>query len=242
MGQGKKKPPPAPPPPPREDPMKSPNRLLVSILTGGKITVNDRDVADLKQLGEILEKTLEEREPFQREVIFQAPPEMKYGELVAVLNLIENSGGTPIFLFIGNLDDVVCIELVGAPSRFGGPHVSLPSVVSWASDADYGKNSVIGTIPKTGIYMIRGVKLSSGDEGYELALASQVGLAMKKLGLEDPHLLYVNCDKDALYSDIQLLIKAARAHTEQIALWINSKSPWIPMGVYRSPRRRNHRK
>jgi biopolymer transport protein ExbD len=243
MGQGKKKPPPSPLPPPLEDPMKSPHRLLVSILPGGKITLNDNDVTDLKQLGEILRKTLEEREISQpRAVIFQAPPEMKYGELMAVLDVIDNSGGVPIIPYIGNLSVVVNISLVGAPNQFGGPSVSLPSVLSWASEAGYQKNLAIVTISKTGIYMIRGVKISSGDEGYELALESQIGLAMKKLGLEDPQVLYVNCDKDAFYSDIQLLIKAARAHTNQIAFWIKVKPRWIPMGVYRSPRRGNHRK
>ena len=243
MGQGKKKPPPSPPPPPLEDPMKSPHRLLVSILPSGKLILNDEGVADLKQLEEILRKTFEEREISQsRAVIFQAPPEMKYGELVAVSNVIDYSGGIPIFLFIEDLDYIVSIELFGAPGRYDGPHVSLPSVVSWRSEADYRKNSVVVTIPKPGIYMIRGVRISSGDEGYELALASQIGSAMKKLGPEDPHLLYVNCDIDALYSDIQLLIKAARAHTDQIAFWIKVKPRWIPMEVYRSPRRRDHRK
>ena len=243
MGQGKKKPPMAPPPPPLEDPMKSPHRLLVSILPDGKITLNNEGVADLKQLEEILRKTFEEREISQsRAVIFQAPPEKKYGELVAVSNVIDHSGGIPIFLFIEDLDDVVSIELAGAPGRFDGPYVSLPSVVSWRSEADYRKNSVVVTIPKPGIYMIRGVRISSSDEGYELALASQIGLAMKKLGPEDSHLLYVNCDINVLYSDIQLLIKTARAHTEQIAFWIKVKPAFVPMGVYRSPRRRNNRK
>jgi hypothetical protein len=56
-------------------------------------------------------------------------------------------------------------------------------------------------------------------------------------------MLYVNCDKDALYSDIQRLIKAARAaHTTQIALLVKSKPGWMPLEVYRSPRRKNQRK
>jgi len=137
MGQGKKKPPPSPPPPPMEDPMKAPYRLLVSILPSGKTTLNDRDVADLKQLGEMLQKTLEEREPFQRDVIFQAPPEMKYGELMAVLDVIDNSGGMSIFPFINGMDNVVNIRLYGAPDRFGAPSVSLPSAECWALEERY---------------------------------------------------------------------------------------------------------
>jgi hypothetical protein len=90
--------------------------------------------------------------------------------------------------------------------------------------------------------MIRGVRICSGDEAYELALISQIGAAMNKLRLEDPQMLYVKCDKDALYSDIQQLIKTAHTHTTQIALWFNSKPRWLPMGVYRSPRSMNHRK
>jgi len=241
MGQGKKKPPMAPPPPPLEDPMKSPHRLLVSILPGGKITLNDDDVTDLKRLEEILRKTLEEREISQpRAVIFQAPPEMRYGELIAVLNVVDNSGGVPIIPHIEGLEDIVNISLIGAPDRFGRPSVSLPSVVSWASEAPYQKNLAIVMIPKTGIYMIRGVKISSSDEGYEQALASQIGLAMEKLGLEESHVVYVNCDKDALYSDIQQLIEIAHTRTTHIALLVKSKPAWVPMGVYRSPRRRNH--
>jgi biopolymer transport protein ExbD len=244
MGQGKKKPPMAPAPPPLEDPMKSPHRLLVSILSDGKLTLNDEGIADLKQLEEILRKTFEEREISQsRAVIFQALPEMKYGELMAVLDVIDNSGGAPIIPYIGNLDDVVNISLVGAPDRFGAPSVSLPSAECWALEESYLKKSVIITIPKTGIYMIRGVRISSGDEAYEPVLASQIGAAMKKPGLEDPQMLYVNCDKDALYSDIQRLIKAAHAaHTTQIALLVKGRPAFIPMGVYKSPRRRNHRK
>src|SRR5262245_33487536 len=243
MGQGKKKPPMAPAPPPLEDPMKSPYRLLVSILPGGKTTLNGRDVADLKQLREILQKTLEEREPFQREVIFQAPPEMKYWELMAVLDVIDNSGAMPIFPLIDGIDNVMNIRLYGAPDRFGALSVSLPSAECWGLGESYLKNSAIITIPKTGIYMIRGVRISSGDEAYELALASQIGAAMKKPGLEDPQMLYVNCDKDALYSDIQRLIKAAHAvHTNQIAFLVKGRPEWIPMGVYKSPRRRNHKK
>ena len=243
MGQGKKKPPMTPAPPPFEDPMKSPHRLLVSILSGGKITLNDRDIDDLKQLGEILQKTLEEREPGKREVIFQAPAEMKYGELIALLDVIKNSGGIPIIPYIADLDNDVNIWLYGAPDRVGAPSVSLPSAKSWRLAEDYLKNLAIVTIPKTGIYMIRGVRINSADEGYELALTSQISVAIKKLRREDPQELYVNCDKDALYSDIQRLIKAARAaHTTQIALLVKSGPVWVPLEVYRSPRRKNHRK
>ena len=104
------------------------------------------------------------------------------------------------------------------------------------------KRDLAVTIPKTGIYMIRGVRISSGDEAYELALASQIGLAMKKLRLEAPQMLYVNCDKEAFYSDIQRLIKAAHARTIQIAFLVKSKPGWMPLGVYKSPRRKNHRR
>jgi biopolymer transport protein ExbD len=240
MGHGKKRPPITPAPPPLEDPMKSPHRLLVSILPGGKATLNDDDVTDLKQLGEILRKTLGERELSQpREVIFQAPPEMKYGELMAVLDVIGNSGGVPIIPLIEGLDDVVYIQLTGAPERFGGPSVNLPSVVSWAPKAVYRKNTAIVMIPKTGVYMIHGVRISSGDEGYELALTSQIGSAMEKLGHEDPHVLYVNCDNDARYSDLQRLIKAAHPHTMQIALWVKSSDRQPLMRVYRSSHHRN---
>lgn len=243
MGQGKKKPPMPPAPAPLEAPMKSPHRLLVNILPGGKIKLNDRDITGLEQLGEILQKTLEQRELGQHAVVFDAPSELKYGELAPVLGVVANSGGAPIFPYVEDMNDVIYIGLAEAPDRFGASSVSVPSVVRWEGTADYGKNSVIVTIPKTGIYMIRGVKISSDDEGYELALASQIGMAMKKLGPVDLHVLYVNCEQDALYSDIRQLIKAARTHTMWIDFWVKSAGwQWRPMEIYRAPRRRNNKK
>jgi biopolymer transport protein ExbD len=239
MGQTKKK---LPAPPPLEDPMKSPNRLLVSLLSDGRITLNDENVTDLRRLGKLLQRILEERQLFQKAVIIQAPPEMKYGKLMAVLDVIASSGGSPIIPFIEGLSDSVSVELTKAPDQFDNPAVNLPSVVGLASTPAYRKNSAVVTIPKTGTYIVSGSIISLSVEGYERTLALRIKSAMESLRPEDPDVLYINCDQDAHYSDIQQVIKAAQTRTTLIALWVKRESGAPIIGVHRSIDRRNRKR
>lgn len=232
MGQSKKN---ALSPPVRENPLESPYRLLVGVQPAGKITLNGKELNDLQQLREVLQKSLAERPFFQREVIYQAVPEAKFGELVTVLDVISGSRGLPIIPTIERSDDYMAVELVKFPGQYKGLTVNLPLVDSSVSEPSYRRDAVIISIAKTGLYEFRGASISSSNDQDKQALVSEISKAIKNLRSTSPSVLYLNCDQDAFYSDIEPLIKIAQPWLGLVAFWVKKNDePFTLMGMIRA--------
>ncbi|MFN7948590.1 MAG: biopolymer transporter ExbD [Blastocatellia bacterium] len=94
-----------PPPNLPEDQTPDPFAIVVTIpKTGGGYKFNQTDVQTLAQLGDILHKNIDPRPADRKAVFIKAPQSLAYGEVVKVIDVVKNAGGSPIGLQIEGLE------------------------------------------------------------------------------------------------------------------------------------------
>lgn len=87
------------PPPP--DPL----TLVVSVTKGGSFKLNQTDASSLGDLSKLLHSALDGRPADRKAVFVKAPNATKYGQVVDVIDIIKEAGGSPIGLQLEGLDD-----------------------------------------------------------------------------------------------------------------------------------------
>jgi biopolymer transport protein ExbD len=87
------------PPPP--DPL----TLVVSVTKGGSFKLNQTDASSLGDLSKLLHSALDGRPADRKAVFVKAPSVTKYGQVVDVIDVIKEAGGSPIGLQLEGLDD-----------------------------------------------------------------------------------------------------------------------------------------
>ena len=82
-----------------------PLSLLVSVpKTGGGYKLNTEELKDLKLLGDRLFSALNGRPADRKAVFIKAPSNTQYGEVVKIIDVVKQSGGSPIGLQIEGID------------------------------------------------------------------------------------------------------------------------------------------
>ena len=87
------------PPPP--DPL----TLVVSIGKGGGYKLNQTDASNLSDLSKLLHTALDGRPPDRKAVFVKAPNATRYGQVVDMIDVIKEAGGSPIGLQLEGLDE-----------------------------------------------------------------------------------------------------------------------------------------
>ena len=87
------------PPPP--DPL----TLVVSLGKGGGFKLNQTEAAGLSDLSKLLHNALDGRPTDRKAVFVKAPNATRYGQVVDVIDVIKEAGGSPIGLQLEGLDD-----------------------------------------------------------------------------------------------------------------------------------------
>ena len=87
------------PPPPY------PLTLVVSVSKSGGFKLNQTDAANLADLGKLLHNALDGRPPDRKAVFVKAPNATRYGQVVDMIDVIKEAGGSPIGLQLEGLDD-----------------------------------------------------------------------------------------------------------------------------------------
>ncbi len=87
------------PPPP--DPL----TLVVSISKSGGFKLNQTDAASLSDLNKLLHSALDGRPSDRKAVFVKAPNATRYGQVVDVIDVIKEAGGSPIGLQLEGLDE-----------------------------------------------------------------------------------------------------------------------------------------
>ncbi len=94
--------------PPENMPEQPPDplALLITIpMSGDGYKLNTEELSGLKALGERLFKALDGRPGDRKSVFIKAPRALNYGEVVKVIDVVKQSGGSPIGLQIEGLDE-----------------------------------------------------------------------------------------------------------------------------------------
>src|SRR5262249_38702565 len=91
------------PPEEQKDLPPDPLSLLVSIPRFGPYKLNTTDVKDLKELGQQLFNALNGRPNDRKAVFIKGPKSLPYGDVVKVIDVVKQSGGSPIGLQIEDL-------------------------------------------------------------------------------------------------------------------------------------------
>jgi biopolymer transport protein ExbD len=92
------------PPDEQKDLPPDPFSLLVTVSKGGIYKLNTTEARDLKELGQQLFNALNGRPADRKAVFLKGPQSMPYGEMVRVIDVIKQSGGSPIGLQIEDLE------------------------------------------------------------------------------------------------------------------------------------------
>ncbi len=92
------------PPDEQKDLPPDPFSLLVTVSKGGGYKLNTTDARDMKELGQQLFNALNGRPADRKAVFLKGPQTMPYGEMVKVIDVIKQSGGSPIGLQIEDLE------------------------------------------------------------------------------------------------------------------------------------------
>lgn len=87
------------PPPP--DPL----TLVVSVSKSGGFKLNQTDATSLVELGKLLHNALDGRPPDRKSVFVKAPNATRYGQVVDMIDVIKEAGGSPIGLQLEGLDE-----------------------------------------------------------------------------------------------------------------------------------------
>ncbi len=87
------------PPPP--DPL----TLVVSISKGGGYKLNQTDASSLGDLSKLLHTALDGRPSDRKAVFVKAPNATRYGQVVDMIDVIKEAGGSPIGLQLEGLDE-----------------------------------------------------------------------------------------------------------------------------------------
>jgi biopolymer transport protein ExbD len=93
------------PPDEQKDMPPDPFSLLVTVPRfGGGYKLNTQDAKDLKDLGQQLFNALNGRPNDRKAVFIKGPRTLPYGEIVKVIDIVKQSGGSPIGLQIEDLE------------------------------------------------------------------------------------------------------------------------------------------
>lgn len=93
------------PPDEQRDLPPDPFSLLVNIpKTGGGYKLNTQEAKDLKDLGTQLFNALNGRPTDRKAVFIKGPKTLPYGEVVKVIDVVKQNGGSPIGLQIEDLE------------------------------------------------------------------------------------------------------------------------------------------
>jgi biopolymer transport protein ExbD len=94
------------PPENMKDTPPDPLSLLITIpMDGDSYKLNADELKGLKALGERLFKALDGRPGDRKAVFIKGPRALNYGEVVKVIDVVKQSGGSPIGLQIEGLDE-----------------------------------------------------------------------------------------------------------------------------------------
>src|SRR5262245_38963495 len=93
--------------PPEEQKNLEPDPLSLVVIipkSGGGFKLNTQDARDLKDLGQQLFNALNGRPADRKSVFIKGPESLFYGEVVKVIDVVKQSGGSPIGLQIEDLE------------------------------------------------------------------------------------------------------------------------------------------
>lgn len=204
-----------------ENPLENSDRIEVGLLPSGKYRLNKEGDLNLQELGDNLFVRIAGRPADRKAVIFHAPPEAQYGEVIRVLDAVNRVGAMPIIPYVKTQEEIVKFSLVTELNRGRNITVAaLPSAAS-ASDDVYLQNalSVVVTIPSAGVYFVGEKEVKEKGKASEQELAALIRAGLAKLGPEIPHNVYVRCLVNAPYSDVSLLTRAiSKAGAEAVML------------------------
>jgi biopolymer transport protein ExbD len=93
--------------PPQNQPDTPPDPFALVVIIpkgGGGYKLNQTDFKTLKELGDFLKSQIDPRPADRRAVFIKAPQSMAYGEVVKVIDVVKDAGGSPIGLQIEGLE------------------------------------------------------------------------------------------------------------------------------------------